>query len=111
MMARHLGGGVLHFSDAVAALHARLRSLMRTVAAPPAVASHGFGRQGSLLLGGAHGSGRTAVAAQLAWASDFAAVHVLSADEMRGAPEGERILRLQRMMAEARKAASSVVVR
>ena len=69
-----------------------------------------FGRVASLLVSGPSGSGRTAFAAGLASFANFSYMGVLSADDLRGAPEQSRLDALTRISDDAVASDTSVIL-
>ena len=100
---------LLRVSDGYAATYEAARRLLAPL---PSAAPKGgdFGVVSSLLLSGPAGSGRTRMAAHLAWHGNFSFVHIIDADELRGASEGGRLQRLSAVFDDAARAESAVVV-
>ena len=106
-------GPLLRHSDAFEGAWEEAKSLASPLAiqSSTTLADSGrLGRVASLLIAGQAGSGRTAVAASLAAACNFSFVGVLSADELRGAAEPDRLERLSRLVDDATASDTAVII-
>jgi len=64
----------------------------------------------SVLLHGTPGSGKTALAATIAMASDFPFIKLVSAENMVGFSEGQKIAHLNKVFSDSYKSPLSVIV-
>ena len=103
-MQRCLRGGIIHFSEAIDGILNEAKLIVKQVQEPDSTPLF------STILYGPPGSGKTALAAQIALASEYPLIKMCSPDNMIGMTESMKIEHMRRIFDDAYKSPLSVVV-
>ncbi|KAK4693932.1 vesicle-fusing ATPase, partial [Lecanoromycetidae sp. Uapishka_2] len=103
-MQRCLRGGIIHFSEAIDGILNEAKLIVKQVQEPDSTPLF------STILYGPPGSGKTALAAQIALSSEYPLIKMCSPDNMIGMTESMKIESMRRIFDDAYKSPLSVVV-
>ena len=103
-MQRCLRGGIIHFSEAIDGILNEAKLIVKQVQEPDSTPLF------STILYGPPGSGKTALAAQIALASEYPFIKMCSPDNMIGMSDPMKIEHMRRIFDDAYKSPLSVVV-
>ena len=103
-MQKRLRGGIIHFSPAIKEILEEAKLIVKQVSEPESTPLY------STILYGPPGSGKTALAAQIALDSGYPFIKMCSPDDMIGFNESMKIEHMRRIFDDAYKSPLSIVV-